>query len=646
MHYLLLIIFFIPQMLFAQENSPLTANEEFRALASEVMLFRDKAGDKTLADVLLLKNDFHTTKLPFNGGYTYDVYWFRITLQRTADARKDWLLSATPAFLNNLRLYSPNANGGYTLIQSGNQIAAALRPLDIQFGAFTFPVALPDTSSTVFFLRLQTQTTTSIGLSVATAEKLIQTNLQNKLTLGLILGALLIVLIMTLWLWKQKHNFSYIMLTCYILGGSLALAATEGSLTQFLFPNQAAISMLMAPIGANSIILFFTAFSISFFRTWKHFPYIHIALCGLVTLAILAFLSIALDLYPTVVTPITMTAALLIQPFQLYISWKSTHNKERQISYAVFYGFLLNLILTFCALLVVLGFISVALTPLLSIKMSLITLLLFIGMYQHFHQSEQLNQESMVRAQAAEQIATIEKQRNQDKSTFLSLVAHEIRTPLAIIDSTIQTLESQQSMPQERIEKRHLRIRQSIAHLNTLLENTLSTEYGDGQPLQPNIEQFLLAQLIKDTITPIPIISNCDIKIADNYHCTADPHLLKLALSNLLVNASKYRSTETSITLRASKNNYQQQNGTLFSISNTSISQVQPDTTEWFNKYYRAKQQANTNGLGLGLYLVKQIVQAHNGHINCSTTPTPGSDSWLITFTIWLPDLPVKEDKT
>ena len=490
MRYLLLIIFFIPQLLYAQDNKPLAANEDIRQLSTEVMTFRDQVGDKSLTDILLLEDNFSVAKQPFNASYTYNAHWFRITLRRTADAQKNWLLSATPAFLNDLQLYIPNEQGGFDLYQYDNQ-----------FGTFTFPITLPDTSSTVFFLRLQTQTASSIGLSVATPEKLIQTNIQRKLLLGLILGGLLIILIITLWLLNEEHNVSYIMLASYIISGIFVLTAADGSIAQFVFPYQADIAMLITPLIACSII-FLTGFSIFFFNTRSHSPRLHILLCGLLAITLLTLLSIPFGLFLSA-APVFMVTLLSLHTTQLYTSWVGTHNKEH-ISYTVFYGFLFNLILTTTAILSVLGFISIALAPLLSVKIGILALLLFIGVFQHFRQSENYNQEAMIRAQVAEKVTTIEKQRSKDKSTFLSLIAHEIRMPLAIIDSTIQTLGSLPSMPDEMKLERHDRIRQSIAHLTNLLESTLSsTEYTNNQSILAHTEHFLLAPFIKKSIKTI-----------------------------------------------------------------------------------------------------------------------------------------------
>lgn len=85
--------------------------------------------------------------------------------------------------------------------------------------------------------------------------------------------------------------------------------------------------------------------------------------------------------------------------------------------------------------------------------------------------------------------------------------------------------------------------------------------------------------------------------------------------------------------------------GTLFTISNNYTSLVKPDTTKWFTKYYRENNQSNINGLGLGLYLVQQVAQAHAGTLKYSITPTSHANQWLISIHLWLPSHNVKDDK-
>jgi signal transduction histidine kinase len=604
MHSLLLIFFFIPQLLYAQQNIPVAAGENSKQLSMEVRVLRDQAGDKTLANVLALKNDFNLVKLPFNRGHTRDAYWFCITVQGIKDIQKNWLLSVTPATLNNLRLYTPNDNGGFTLHQSGNQVAAALRPIDKQFGAFTFPITLTDVTSTTFYLRLQTQSTFTLNLSIATAANLAQTNSQNKLLLGLILGILLVILFLTLVMWNKKHHLIYIVLISYIIGWSMSLSAIDGMITDYLFPYHPEIAMLMSPLGGGIMAFCFAAFSILFFDTPRYFPRLTFIFYGVMAFTVLAALSMPFGQFITV-APIAMLATLLSLPAQLYISWVRAY-REQLGDKAIFYGSLLNLIFSMLLLLFILGLISINIMQLLVAQMSVLAIFLFFGLYQRFHKLELTQEEANIRSEIAEKLITIEKQHHKESSTFFTLVVHEIKTPLAVIDSTIQTLQAYPTLSKELVSEHHHRIRQSIAHLNNLLENTLSSDY-DNQLLLTHSEQFLLAPFVKKTIHTLSTNSNCEFEVAHDHRCIADRRLLNLALSNLFVNAEKYKTANTLVTLQASKNMQHGKDGTLFTISNNYTSLVKPDTTKWFTKYYRENNQTNIDGLGLGLYLVNGV---------------------------------------
>jgi len=631
----LLFFFFIPQLLYAQPPPLLHAKEGLRQLTTEIMTLRDESGDKTLPEILLLKNNFTLGQQPFTAGYTHSVYWFRITLQRTADAQKNWLLSATPAYLNNLRLYLPNGNDDFTAIQAGTSVASALRPIDKQFGAFTFPVTI-NTTPTVFYLRLQqTHSASMLNLSIAKPAVLAGINSQHKLLLGLFSGGLLVLIVNTLLMWQNLPHLSYIMLIAYIANGVVLLMATDGTMAQYILPHQPGIITLLVPLGICLSILFFTLFVIFFFGTKYNFPRLHFVFLGLVALILLTIFSIPMGFFIDI-APVLALITLLLLPCNIYVSWMAARTGTIG-GYSIGYGFLLYFIISIVFLLSLLGLISVSSIKLLNAQMSTLIILLFIGLYQRFQSIKKLQLEIETQIESAERKNSLEKQRNEEKSTFLSLVAHEAKIPIAVINSAIQVLDALPFEHNEITSERHSRIRKSISHLNSLLENTFSAERYENAPLQPRVTQVLLSPFIDQIINKTVIDQKrCRITVADDHYCSADHTLLDLALSNLLSNAVKYSPPDTVIQLTAKTAQYFDQNGTMISVSNTYLSEEEPDTTKWFTKYHRQNRQSHIEGLGLGLYLVKQMAEAHGGSLESITTPD--LDHWLITINLWLPD--------
>ena len=132
--------------------------------------------------------------------------------------------------------------------------------------------------------------------------------------------------------------------------------------------------------------------------------------------------------------------------------------------------------------------------------MGVLITLLFIALYQRFQNINQLHADISQQLESATRKSNIEKQRNEEKSTFLNLVAHETKIPLAVIDSALQVLESLPFGDNEITTERHKRIRKSVLQLNNLLENTFSAERYENAPLQPRTTEFLLAPLVEHIV--------------------------------------------------------------------------------------------------------------------------------------------------
>lgn len=91
------------------------------------------------------------------------------------------------------------------------------------------------------------------------------------------------------------------------------------------------------------------------------------------------------------------------------------------------------------------------------------------------------------------------------------------------------------------------------------------------------------------------------------------------------------------MTLSAEKSIKQSKNTSIISISNDYIADHKPDTSQWFTKYYQENTHSESNGLGLGLHMVKKIVEAHDGTVKCSIDPR--EHFWKVTIQLCLPEI-------
>jgi len=273
----------------------------------------------------------------------------------------------------------------------------------------------------------------------------------------------------------------------------------------------------------------------------------------------------------------------------------------------------------------------------IGVSFLLLVCLIFIVFFIKFVRQSKIKQEEKVNRKVAKRVALIEKELSEDKANFLSHISHELITPLAVIDSAIQILETQAGLDNEVVNERHRRIRQSVSHLNSVLDNTISVEYFENKTMRICAVKFLLEGFVENIVNKAANdLSRCDIQIATSFYCLADRRLLNQALTNLMSNAVRYSMINSKVMLWSKKAIEANREGSLIIISNMFQAEFEPDTQQWFKKYNQQKEHLATGGIGVGLCLVKQIAQAHGGYIRCLMTAC--EDDWKVEMHLWLPD--------
>jgi signal transduction histidine kinase len=220
-----------------------------------------------------------------------------------------------------------------------------------------------------------------------------------------------------------------------------------------------------------------------------------------------------------------------------------------------------------------------------------------------------------------------EKELNRLKGNFISMVTHEIRTPLALIlgSSEILSRYLERLAPEKRAE--HLKtIDSSVHRMSGLLEDVLlfsKAEAGrmEFNPAQMDLKKFcvtLTDELISATSRRCPIDLSCDI----SEPARADEKLLRHVLSNLISNAAKYSPPGTPVKFSVSRDG----GDAIFIVQDRGMGIPEDDRKRLFTPFYRGKNVATIQGTGLGLVIVKHCVERHGGMIqiesaeNCGTT--------------------------
>jgi signal transduction histidine kinase len=167
----------------------------------------------------------------------------------------------------------------------------------------------------------------------------------------------------------------------------------------------------------------------------------------------------------------------------------------------------------------------------------------------------------------------------------------------------------------------------------TMLNTLMDISEAETGAMKLQLEEVNIAALIEDTVELYAHVAD-DKKVSlhvtapNDLFLTADPNRMRQVIANLLDNAVKYTPSGGRIELQASQRDHQ----AVIVIQDTGIGISAEEAPRIWNRLYRGDQSRSQRGLGLGLSLVKAVVQAHNGHIDVSSQPGRGS-----LFTIYLP---------
>ncbi len=211
------------------------------------------------------------------------------------------------------------------------------------------------------------------------------------------------------------------------------------------------------------------------------------------------------------------------------------------------------------------------------------------------------------------------------KTDFFSSVSHEIKTPLAIIQSNANLLQQYGDDPEKR-EEYTAHIIQSTKRLSGLISNMLKLNKLEKQTILPKPQPFdLCAQLCNCALEFENLWEEKDIDleadIGERLIIEADESLLELVWNNLLSNALKFTPAGGKVML------YQkvEEDGILVQICDTGCGMSQETQKHIFDKFYQGDTSHATEGNGLGLALVKRILHLMGGSINVESSEGRGS---------------------
>jgi PAS domain S-box-containing protein len=217
-----------------------------------------------------------------------------------------------------------------------------------------------------------------------------------------------------------------------------------------------------------------------------------------------------------------------------------------------------------------------------------------------------------------------EKELHELKTHFISTVSHEFRTPMTIIFSNLQLIESLKDSPAE-IEKCFNRIYTAIKQMTHILDqvNLMNKDFAGKLGFIPVAVDF--EELCKRSISDAASINKAvevilDIRARFGKICI-DPTLVQYIILNLLSNAIKYSKLDSPVKLIIGR----KEDNIELIFEDKGIGIPEQDIPRIFEPFHRGKNTDNIKGTGLGLPIVKRSIELHGGSIDVKSRAGTGT---------------------
>ncbi|WP_242847852.1 sensor histidine kinase [Fervidicella metallireducens] len=210
----------------------------------------------------------------------------------------------------------------------------------------------------------------------------------------------------------------------------------------------------------------------------------------------------------------------------------------------------------------------------------------------------------------------IEKERELEKKRreFLATISHELKTPITIIKGQLEGMIANIGVYKQR-DKYLNRSHQVLMDMENMVKEILEISKIESDGFKPNLKEVNISNLINSLVNSVSVLAeekNIDMimNISDNLFVYVDEMLIKKAIANIINNAINHTNRGEKVYL----NLVEKEEHIIFEVENTGVHIEEKELSEIFKPFYRLEKSRSrsTGGSGLGLYIVKMILDAHN----------------------------------
>ncbi|MEP6617095.1 MAG: PAS domain-containing sensor histidine kinase [Ginsengibacter sp.] len=224
---------------------------------------------------------------------------------------------------------------------------------------------------------------------------------------------------------------------------------------------------------------------------------------------------------------------------------------------------------------------------------------------------------------------TSQKQAEREREDIIGFVAHELRNPLANIVLCTEIMgEALQENKLDEVASLLVRTKNNVMRLNKMIAELYDTTRIQSGNLVLEITSFNLKDMIKEAVDTIEILQpayNIQVKGDADLMIRGDRYRLIQVITNYLSNGIKYSNGKLDVFLNIK---HDKKNLTI-SVKDMGLGITREQLPHIFERFFRAEKTRNLEGIGLGLYLCRQIILHHNGKVWAESELHKGSEFYF-----------------
>lgn len=627
------------------------------ALQGHLEAFFDPTGALTQSEVSSAEISPRFSPLPgnFNGGFAQTgAWWLRVAIETVPRVDQEWWLWLNVPYVDYVDVWLPtrerNGKSGLTQRSFGGLRPVRQRDLPWSLSVVRLNLA-PSEAPQWIWIRLAGQRTLSLSGEVTTLKHMAARYQVVVLQVSSVIGMMLMMTVVALMLGVTLQDRTFVWYSAYLGSSALLFLCSENFLSAMLLPEHPLIAVRTHSFAMCLGLFTSVVFAHSLLRMPREFPRIGVAFrviaglalvgCGVAIIGAYGRIAPALNLLRLLLAILTIALCVILVKRGRLGAWPnlvgfSVYGAVGLLHFAKNLNWLPFTLLT-------------QYSYLIGVVVHMLAIFLSLGLRVRSRErqalADSLDAGARLEASVAErtrelQIEVKERQRAEsrleqamaEQRNFLSMVSHELRNPLSIVGASAEMISDERFGAQRgEVQREAEKIGRAKQRMLGLVETLLADEWLNSSAVQLNRTPLDLGDLLADRVEEQSLASRRDILLDapdDELPVSADERLLHVVFDNLIDNAIKYSPGDTAIMVSACC----QDDRVRVSVRDHGDGFDAADLDHVFQRFWRAGAVRRKPGVGLGLYMVRRIVELHGGTVRAANAAEGAGAVLVVTL--------------